>query len=160
MRPSLLVKFVALGDGTTNPLLMPVALGLADVFGFREGSRGRIGIAMTAGLGAFLPGFGVMPANVPNLVMIGAADTLYGLKPVYGAYLLLGCDGSCAGGVPCSRHLAAGRCSSSQLPLGPSMRASYVGLETVLFHNGATGAYTKSPPCSMRTTVMRMGTCT
>lgn len=70
-------------------LLMPVALGLADVFGFGEGSRGRIGIAMTAGLGAFLPGFGVMPANVPNLVMIGAADTLYGLKPLYGDYLLL-----------------------------------------------------------------------
>ena len=70
-------------------LMMPVALGLADVFGFGETSRGRIGIAMTAGLGAFLPGFGVMPANVPNLVMIGAADTLYGLKPVYGDYLLL-----------------------------------------------------------------------
>ena len=63
-------------------------------------------------------------------------------EPVHGAYLLLGCDGTCDGGVPCARRLAAGRCTEHQLPLGPSMRASYVGLETVLFHNGATGAYT------------------
>ncbi len=90
------IMCVALGLAFVMPssvgrvvLLMPVALGLADVFGFGEGTRGRIGIAMTAGLGAFLPGFGIMPANVPNLVMIGAADTLYGLKPVYGDYLLL-----------------------------------------------------------------------
>lgn len=90
------IMCVALGLAFVMPssvgrvvLLMPVALGLADVFGFAQGSKGRTGIAMTAGLGAFLPGFGIMPANVPNLVMIGAADTLYGLKPVYGDYLLL-----------------------------------------------------------------------
>ncbi len=90
------IMCVALGLAFVMPssvgrvvLLMPVALGLAEVFGFEQGSRGRTGIAMTAGLGAFLPGFGIMPANVPNLVMIGAADTLYGLKPVYGDYLLL-----------------------------------------------------------------------
>ena len=70
-------------------LMMPVALSLADAFGFEAGTRGRTGIAMMAGLGAFLPGFGVLPANVPNLVLIGAADTLYGIKPVYGDYLLL-----------------------------------------------------------------------
>ena len=62
-------------------------------------------------------------------------------EPAYGAYLLLGCDGTCDGGVPCSRRLAQGRCSELQLPLGPSMRASYLGQDTVLFHNGATGAY-------------------
>ncbi|MDF1721206.1 MAG: SLC13 family permease [Minwuia sp.] len=90
------IMCVALGLAFVMPssvgrvvLLMPVALGLADVFGFEQGSKGRTGIAITAGLGAFLPGFGIMPANVPNLVMIGAADTLYGLKPVYGDYLLL-----------------------------------------------------------------------
>ena len=63
-------------------------------------------------------------------------------EPTYGAYLLLGCSGDCDGGMPCSRRLAAGRCSQQQLPLGPSMRATYLGADTVLFHNGATGAYT------------------
>lgn len=89
MAVEVLLAFVMPSSVGRVVLMMPVALSLADAFGFGPGTRGRTGIAMIAGLGAFLPGFGVLPANVPNLVLIGAADTLYGLKPVYGDYLLL-----------------------------------------------------------------------
>ena len=78
----------------------------------------------------------------PFLFASLGAGMLLQYEPAYGAYALLGCDGNCDGGVPCSRRLATGRCSELQLPLGPSMRASYLGSDTVLFHNGATGAYT------------------
>lgn len=70
-------------------LLIPVAVSLAAVFGFAPGSRGGNGIAIAAALGAVIPGFGVLPANVPNLVLAGAADTIHGLKLNYGEFLLL-----------------------------------------------------------------------
>jgi len=70
-------------------LLAPIILALADRFGFVAGSRGRTGMALALGLGTFIPPFAIMPANVPNLILIGAAETLYGVVPVYGNYLLL-----------------------------------------------------------------------
>ena len=44
---------------------------------------------MAAVFGTFLPAFAVLPANAPNLVLAGAAETLYGFAPVYGEYLWL-----------------------------------------------------------------------
>ena len=31
----------------------------------------------------------ILPANLPNVVLAGVADSLYGLKITYGAYLLM-----------------------------------------------------------------------
>jgi len=70
-------------------LLTPIASALAARFGFREGSKGHAGIIMAAVFGTFLPAFAVLPANAPNLVLAGAAETLYGFTPVYGKYLWL-----------------------------------------------------------------------
>ncbi len=69
-------------------ILTPIVLALADRLGFAAGSRGRAGMALAASLGTVLPGFGILPANVPNMVLIGASETLYGIAPSYGAYLL------------------------------------------------------------------------
>lgn len=70
-------------------LLMPIAMALADRYGFEQGSRGRTGLLLTAALGAHLPTFAVLPANVPNVVLMGAAETVHGITLVYGEYLLL-----------------------------------------------------------------------
>jgi len=70
-------------------LLTPIASALAARFGFKEGSKGHAGIIMSAVFGTFLPAFAVLPANAPNLVLAGAAETLYGFTPVYGEYLWL-----------------------------------------------------------------------
>lgn len=90
------VVFVALALSFLMPsatgravLLIPVAVSLAAAFGFEPGSRGGTGIAMAAALGAVIPGFGILPANVPNLVMAGGADTLYDIRLTYGEFLLL-----------------------------------------------------------------------
>ena len=116
-----------------------------------EGSEAGPGATTCAGLDAKPLCSGTWPVVLDSVTVSWSRPFLFAsvgggmllqYEPVHGAYLLLGCDGSCDGGVPCSRRLAAGRCTDLQLPLGPSMRASYVGLETVLFHNGATGAYT------------------
>jgi di/tricarboxylate transporter len=90
------VTVVGLGLGFVMPssmgravLLMPIALLMAERFGFRPGSRGHTGVVLAAAFGCHVPTFAVLPANVPNVVMIGASETLYGYVPTYGAYLLL-----------------------------------------------------------------------
>ncbi|HEY5598866.1 MAG TPA: SLC13 family permease [Kiloniellales bacterium] len=70
-------------------LLMPIVLRLADQLGFPRGSPGRTGIVMAAALGAVLIPFTILPANVPNVVLFGLGEQLYGLAPTYGQWLLL-----------------------------------------------------------------------
>jgi di/tricarboxylate transporter len=70
-------------------LLMPIALGIAERFGFERGSKGHTGVVLAAAFGCHVPTFSVLPANVPNLVLVGAAETLYHYTPTYGSYLLL-----------------------------------------------------------------------
>lgn len=70
-------------------LLIPIALVMADRLGFGPGSPGRTGLVMAAAFGSHLPTFAILPSNVPNMVMVGAAETLYHVTPRYGEYLLL-----------------------------------------------------------------------
>lgn len=69
-------------------ILMPIALALADHMGFVPGSRGRTGFALTIGMGSFIPSFAILPANLPNVVLFGAAESIYGMVPTYAEYLL------------------------------------------------------------------------
>lgn len=70
-------------------LLVPIVLSLADELGYRPGRPGRTGIVIATALGCFVPPFSILPANIPNLVMLGAAESLYDLRVTYGGYLLL-----------------------------------------------------------------------
>lgn len=70
-------------------LIIPIALAICDRVGFAEGSNGRSGVVFAAVLGCHVPAFAILPANVPNMVMAGAAEKLYGWVPVYGEYLWL-----------------------------------------------------------------------
>src|SRR5262249_45302514 len=53
------------------------------------GRPGRAGLVMTAVAVSTLPAAAILPSVVSNLVLLGAADTLYGIKISYGSYLLL-----------------------------------------------------------------------
>ncbi len=70
-------------------LLVPVAMAVAERLGFEENSSGHDGLVMAAALTCFVPSCSVLPANVPNMVAAGAAETLYGLSFKYGSYLKL-----------------------------------------------------------------------
>jgi di/tricarboxylate transporter len=70
-------------------LLLPIVLALSDQLGFAHGTPGRTGIVMAAALGAILIPFAILPANVPNVVLYGLGQTLYGEVPTYGHWLLL-----------------------------------------------------------------------
>lgn len=70
-------------------LLMPIVLALADRAGLAEGSRGRTALALAVGFGTFQLSASILPANVPNLVMAGAAESAYGIHLSYLPYLVL-----------------------------------------------------------------------
>ncbi|MCI5146088.1 MAG: SLC13 family permease, partial [Candidatus Electrothrix sp. AR3] len=70
-------------------LLTPIALSMADYFGFKQGSKGKTGVLLAIILGTYIPAFGILPANVPNMVLVGMAEAQYNFSILYGSYLLL-----------------------------------------------------------------------
>ena len=70
-------------------LLMPIVMALADRAGFAEGSPGRFALALAVGLGTYELSASILPSNVPNLIMAGAAEHAYGIQFNYLPYLFL-----------------------------------------------------------------------
>ncbi len=69
-------------------ILMPVAMSLAGAMGYATGSRGQIGLAITAATSTLLPTYAILTANLPTIVHYGALETLYGIEPSYMAYFV------------------------------------------------------------------------
>jgi len=68
-------------------LLVPIVGGLARRLGFVVGSAGYNGLVLAAILGTFQIGTTILPANAPNLMLAGAAESIHGLHLSYGEYL-------------------------------------------------------------------------
>ncbi len=70
-------------------LLMPIVAAMAKRAGIADGARAWYGLALAVGFGTFQLSATILPANVPNLVMSGAAEGSYGVHLNYVPYLLL-----------------------------------------------------------------------
>ncbi|SEG31305.1 SLC13 family permease [Marinobacterium lutimaris] len=70
-------------------MMIPIGLAIADRCGFMAGSRGRTGVVLAVAFGCHMPTFAIMPANIPNMVMIGSAETVLDMTFSYTHYLLL-----------------------------------------------------------------------
>jgi di/tricarboxylate transporter len=70
-------------------LMMPIAMALAKELGYEKNSSGYIGITLAAGFGCFFIPYGVLPANIPNVVLLGIAEAMYDFSPIYGQWLVL-----------------------------------------------------------------------
>ena len=70
-------------------LLIPIAIVIAEHFGFKKGSKGRIGVVLAITLGTFLPAFSILPSNVANMILAGMAESQFAVEILYGEYLLL-----------------------------------------------------------------------
>ena len=68
-------------------LLVPIFSVLATRMGFKPGSEGHYGILLTMLMTTYQVGTGILPANAPNLVLAGVAETLYQVTLIYGEYL-------------------------------------------------------------------------
>ena len=77
------------GNSGRVAILVPIVMALADRMGFAPGSNGRTALALAAACGTLYVGFGVLPAAVPNLIMAGAAESIYGIGFTYADYALV-----------------------------------------------------------------------
>ena len=85
----LLLVFVMPSSMGRVILVLPILSALADHLGYGQISKGRAGIILTGVFSTFLPAFAVLPANVPNMILIGTAEALYGHTFTYLNYMLL-----------------------------------------------------------------------
>lgn len=69
-------------------LLTPIVLALSEELGFEPGSKGHTGLILAVAAASYMPPTTVLPANLPNSVLLGAAESMYGLHLSYGSYLL------------------------------------------------------------------------
>ena len=86
---AVLLAFVVPSSAGRILILLPVIFTLADRLGFSDDRPGRAGLILAVTLGSLLPTMGILPANVPNNVLMGAAESVYGIQLTYGSYLLL-----------------------------------------------------------------------
>jgi anion transporter len=70
-------------------LMIPIVSAMATRLGFSEGSRGRTGMILAATMACYAPSCAVLPANVPNMVLAGASESLFNIKFAYSHYLKL-----------------------------------------------------------------------
>lgn len=70
-------------------LMLPIIQNLAKKLGYGEEGRGHTGIVLTGLLTTFVPAMSILPANIPNMVLIGAAEAVGLPRPDYAHYLLL-----------------------------------------------------------------------
>ncbi|ADT88505.1 SLC13 family permease [Vibrio furnissii] len=86
---SALLGFVMPSSVGRAVVLIPIGMALADAVGFTKGSHGRLGIATSLAIACNMPSFAVLPANIPNMILAGASETLFDIHFGYTEYLLL-----------------------------------------------------------------------
>jgi len=69
-------------------VLMPVSVSLAAAMNMPIGSRGQIGLAITAATSTLLPTYTILTANLPTIVHYGALETLFGIRASYADYFI------------------------------------------------------------------------
>lgn len=68
-------------------LLVPILAAVAERHGLAPGTPGHSGVLFATIVASFQCGTAILPANAPNLVLAGAAETLYGVQLIYAEYL-------------------------------------------------------------------------
>lgn len=68
-------------------LLVPILAAVAERHGLPPGTPGHNGVLFATIVASFQCGTAILPANAPNLVLAGAAETLYGVQLIYAEYL-------------------------------------------------------------------------
>jgi di/tricarboxylate transporter len=70
-------------------LLIPIIMSISDQMGYSRGSKPANGLVMATVLTAYLCSTSVLPANVPNNVLMGASETFLNTPVRYFEYFLL-----------------------------------------------------------------------
>lgn len=85
----LILAFIMPSSMGRIALFVPIVIVLSESMGYVAGSNGRIGMITAAAFGTWLPAFTILPSNLPNMMMSGMTETLYGVQLTYWEYLLV-----------------------------------------------------------------------
>ena len=69
-------------------ILTPIVLSFCERVGLAQGRPGRTGLLLATALASCELSTAILPANLPNLVMAGTAETVLGLRLGYGEYAI------------------------------------------------------------------------
>ncbi|VVE50725.1 SLC13 family permease [Pandoraea anhela] len=69
-------------------ILTPIVLSFCERVGLTQGRPGRQGLMLATALASCELSTAILPANLPNLVMAGTAETVLGLRLGYGEYAI------------------------------------------------------------------------
>lgn len=70
-------------------LIIPILDSIAIKLGYNVNDKGYKGILISGVLGSYLPATTILPANVPNNILIGLVEKLFKITPSYIDYLIL-----------------------------------------------------------------------
>lgn len=84
-----LMGFIVPSNMSRVLVMLPIFLSMGERLGFDRGSTGRTGITLAVAAGSIFPSFGILTAAVPNVVMLGAAESIHGITITYGEYFLM-----------------------------------------------------------------------
>jgi hypothetical protein len=70
-------------------LLLPIMAAVAERLGLPRGGNGHNGVSLATIMASYQVGTSILPSNAPNLVLAGAAETLYKTPLIYAEYLLV-----------------------------------------------------------------------
>lgn len=70
-------------------LLLPIISALAERLGLARGSAGHNGTCLAMMMTNYHVGTAILPANAPNMVLAGSAETLYNVTLIYAEFLLV-----------------------------------------------------------------------
>ncbi|WP_337998005.1 SLC13 family permease [Oleispirillum naphthae] len=70
-------------------LLLPIYSAIAERLGHAPGGKGHSGLVLAGLFATFFPAFAILPANIPNVVLIGSAEALGLPLPDFAGYLFL-----------------------------------------------------------------------
>jgi di/tricarboxylate transporter len=84
-----LLAFIVPSSVGRMAIAIPAVSAVAREAGHAPGSNGHDGAMLAVVFGSFLLAFGIMPANLINILVTGSAETLLDVHVSYGEYLLL-----------------------------------------------------------------------
>lgn len=70
-------------------ITLPIVMAVAKEAGYATGSNGYIGLVVTAVAGNFMTSYAILPANLTNVIALGAIESVHGPQVQYAEYLLL-----------------------------------------------------------------------
>ena len=89
----MLLAFIIPSASGRVAVLVPIMIALSKELGFGDDNsgagKGRTGLILAASMGTMVPAFNILPANVPNMALYGAADSVLNIQLTFTEYLLL-----------------------------------------------------------------------